>query len=219
MRDLLNAGGGQALPVRWKPDRGFYVENIFVVECEVLDDVLAALEEGLRNRKVGSHRLNEHSSRSQSIMTIYLDSETIDPEDNRLLRKHGKVSFVDLAGSEKVKESKATGNTFNEMLNINKSLLTLGNCISALADARRRSTVNHIPYRDSKLTKLLADSLGGNGLALMIACVSPASYNLMETLKTLRYASRAKSIKNRPVIQMDAREELIMQLKRQVKAL
>jgi hypothetical protein len=166
VKDLLNVGGANSLPVRWKSDRGFYVENLFIVECEVLDDCVAVLEEGLRNRKTGSHRLNEHSSRSHSILTIYLDSETIDPEDNRLIRRNGKISFVDLAGSEKVKESKATGGTFNEMLNINKSLLTLGNCISALADSKKR--LGHIPYRDSKLTKLLADSLGGSGYTLMV---------------------------------------------------
>ncbi|EPZ35610.1 kinesin-domain-containing protein [Rozella allomycis CSF55] len=227
VRDLLNIGGALTLPVRWKQDKGFYVENIFVVECDVLDDNLAVLEEGtyinagiikgLRNRKTGSHRLNENSSRSHSIMSVYLEIENIDPDDNRLIKRTGKISFVDLAGSEKVKESQASGGTFNEMLNINKSLLTLGNCISALSDPKKKN--GHIPFRDSKLTKLLADSLGGNGYTLMIACISPSSYNLNESLKTLRYANRAKNIRNKPVIQMDPRDELIMQYKRENKIL
>lgn len=186
-----------------------------MVECEVLDDCMAVLEEGLRNRTVASHALNEHSSRSHSIMTIYVDGDFVDPADGRVTKRNGKIHFVDLAGSEKVKESKATGETFNETLNINKSLLTLGKCISALADGKKRG--GHIPYRDSKLTKLLADSLGGHGLALMIACVSPSSYCVAETMKTLRYADRAKRIKNKPIIQMDPREELILQLKKEVK--
>lgn len=200
-----------SLPVRWTSERGFYVENLFIVECEVLDDCFAVLEEGLRNRKTGAHRLNEHSSRSHGLMTVYIESETIDPDDQRVIRKTGKVCFVDLAGSEKVKESQATGDTLTETLNINKSLLTLGNCISALADMKRKKSGNgniHVPYRDSKLTKLLSDSLGGNGITLMIACISPSSYNLHETLNTLRYASRAKRIQNRPVVQMDPREEV-----------
>ena len=90
-----------SLPVRWNNETGFYVENLFIVECEVLDDSLAVLEEGLRNRKTGSHRLNEQSSRSHSLMTIYLDSETVDPEDGRIIRRKGKITFVDLAGKKK----------------------------------------------------------------------------------------------------------------------
>ena len=219
VQDLLNPTNS-ALPVRLSTEKGFYVENLFVVECEVLDDCLAVMEEGLRNRRVASHSLNEHSSRSHGLMAITIESETTDPEDGRIIRKKGKMTFVDLAGSEKLKESKATGDTLTETLNINKSLLTLGNCISALADMRKkRNGTTHIPYRDSKLTKLLSDSIGGNGLALMIACISPSGHNINETLNTLRYASRAKRIHNRPVIQMDPREELIMRLKEDVKKL
>lgn len=99
-------------------------------------------------------------------MTLYIDSETVDPDDGRPVRKNGKISFVDLAGSERVKETKAVGEVLTEAHSINKSLLTLGKCISALADPKKR--VGHIPYRDSKLTKLLSDSLGGTGLALMV---------------------------------------------------
>jgi hypothetical protein len=97
VQDLLNPSS-TSLPVRYGTEKGFYVENLFVVECEVLDDCLAVLEEGLRNRRIASHRLNEHSSRSHSIMTIYIESENIDQDDQRVIRKTGKVSFVDLAG-------------------------------------------------------------------------------------------------------------------------
>jgi hypothetical protein len=120
-------------------------------------------------------------------------------------------------GSEKVKETKSTLYTFNEALSINKSLLTLGKCISTLADPRTRS--GHIPFRDSKLTKLLADSLGGRGSALMIACVSPSYNNLHETLKTLRYAMQARKIQNRPMIQLDPQEELVISFKTEIQLL
>ncbi|KXS13177.1 kinesin-domain-containing protein, partial [Gonapodya prolifera JEL478] len=165
VHDLLTSHP-QPLSVRYKPNLGFYVENLFVVECEVLDDALAVLEEGLRNRTVGSHKMNEHSSRSHAVMTVHVDS--YDPVVG--VTKSGKITFVDLAGSERVSDTDSTGATFNEALSINKSLLTLGNCISALSDPKRKKG-GHIPYRDSKLTKLLMDSLGGNGFALMANCL------------------------------------------------
>lgn len=177
--------------------------------CRLNVDHPWLLVTGLRNRKVASHNLNEHSSRSHSIMTVSIESETVDPDDQRLIRKSGKISFVDLAGSEKIKESKVAGQILTETFNINKSLLTLGICISALAEMKRKKlTTQHVPYRDSKLTMLLSDTLGGNGVALMIACISPNGLNLNETLSTLRYASRAKHIQNKPVIQIDPREEV-----------
>jgi hypothetical protein len=145
-------------------------------------------------------------------MTVLIESETVDPDDQRSIKRKAKLTFVDLAGSEKIKESGATGEMLTETLSINKSLLTLGNCISALADQRRKktgtTTAAHVPFRDSKLTKLISDSLGGDGAALMIACISPSGMNVNESLNTLRYASRAKRIKNKPIIQMDPREEV-----------
>nr|KAJ3418463.1 Kinesin- protein 12 [Polyrhizophydium stewartii] len=216
VQDLLNPQNA-TLPVRWSAERGFYVENLFIVDCDVLDDSLAVLEEGLRNRTVAAHDMNEHSSRSHSILTIYLETQAMDASEGRPVKHHGKISFVDLAGSEKVKESKASGDTFTEALSINKSLLTLGICISSLADPRKR--LGHIPFRDSKLTKLLADSLGGHGMALMIACVSPGAVNMQETFKTLRYAAKARKIQNRPVIQLDPREEMVLILKREIMGL
>ncbi|KAL1442111.1 hypothetical protein MTO96_000007 [Rhipicephalus appendiculatus] len=157
---------------------------------------------GRKNRQVRSHDMNEHSSRSHSILTISLASEVHDPDDpNTFIRRQGKLSLVDLAGSEKTKKTRSRGSTFVEANNINKSLLVLGNCISCLADPKRRT--GHIPYRDSTLTKLLADSLGGTGMALIIACVSPSASNAHETINTLR----------------TPRELLILSLRREVRLL
>ncbi|XP_071178806.1 uncharacterized protein [Mytilus edulis] len=175
-------------------------------------------DSGMRNRQTGSHGLNEFSSRSHSMLTLTVDTEQVDPDDENLyLTKRGKLTFVDLAGSEKVKDSGSSAEMLIESNNINRSLLVLGNCISSLGDPKKRQ--GHIPYRDSKLTKLLADSLGGNGVTLMIACVTPSAYHVHETTNTLRYASRAKRIKSKPVIKMDPREKLILSLKREIKIL
>ncbi|KAL3857944.1 hypothetical protein ACJMK2_012569 [Sinanodonta woodiana] len=174
--------------------------------------------EGMRNRQTGSHGLNEFSSRSHSMLMLTVDSEQQDPDDENLyITKRGKLTFVDLAGSEKVKDSNSTAETLVESNNINRSLLVLGNCISSLGDPKRRH--GHIPYRDSKLTKLLADSLGGNGVTLMVCCITPSSHHASETMNTLRYASRAKKIQTKPVVKMDPREKLILSLKREIKVL
>nr|XP_006816819.1 PREDICTED: kinesin-like protein KIF12-like [Saccoglossus kowalevskii] len=216
VKDLLNPSQRDNLLVRWSKTKGFYVENLFLVECETIDDMLAVLEEGLSYRQTGSNNINEHSSRSHSMLTIFIDSEVVN-DDTLYITKQGKLSFVDLAGSEKIKELGNTGDLLSETTNINKSLLTLGNCISSLSDPKKKN--GYIPYRDSKLTKLLADSLGGNGVTLMIACVSPSTYSVSESMNTIRYANRAKKIKNKPVIRMDPREKLIMSLKRECKLL
>ncbi|XP_073813749.1 kinesin-like protein at 54D isoform X1 [Musca autumnalis] len=216
--DLLNPGSQRKpLSVRWsKKSGGFFVENLFTVDCEELDDLLAVLEEGMRNRAVGSHAMNDHSSRSHTILTVHIISEQ-QTDGGVFLSKHGKINFVDLAGSELTKKTMSEGKTLEEANNINKSLMVLGYCIASLSDNKKR--FGHIPYRDSQLTKLLADSLAGNGVTLMIACVSPANYNYAETLNTLRYASRAKRIRTKPVIMMDPREALILSLKRDINAL
>ncbi|XP_029165311.1 kinesin-like protein KIF12 isoform X2 [Nylanderia fulva] len=216
--DLLNPGTSRKpLAVRWsKKTRGFFVENLFTVECEELDDLLAVLEEGMRNRSIGAHNMNEYSSRSHSILTVTIISEQA-MENGVFISKQGKINFVDLAGSEMTKKTLSEGKTLEEANNINKSLMVLGYCIASLSDGKRKG--GHIPYRDSKLTKLLADSLAGNGVTLMIACVSPARSNASETLNTLRYAARAKKIATKPLIVMDPREALILSLKREVGAL
>lgn len=142
--------------------------------------------------------MNATSSRSHSIFTITIESSEMG-EDGQEHYKVGKLHLVDLAGSERQSKTGATGDRLKEATKINLSLSALGNVISSLVD--KRST--HIPYRDSKLTRLLQDSLGGNSLTLMIATLSPASYNYDETMSTLRYANRAKSIKNKPTINED----------------
>ncbi|CAB4063880.1 KIF12 [Lepeophtheirus salmonis] len=229
--DLLNPGTKRSnLAVRWnKKSRAHVVDNLFSIECDELEDLLAVLEEGLRNRAIGTHNMNEHSSRSHTILTVYIQSEEKAVSENNngvFITRHGKINFVDLAGSEMTKKTKSEGKTLEEANNINKSLMVLGYCIAQLSNQKKTDRILHVPYRDSKLTKLLADSLAGNGVTLMttrekhwkqIACVSPAKSNLSETSNTLRYAARAKKIKTKPVIVMDPREALIVSLKRELK--
>lgn len=125
-----------------------------------------------------------------------------------------KFHFVDLAGSERAKRTGATGSTLKEGISINQGLLALGNVIAALTDETRKGA--HVPYRNSKLTRILQDSLGGNSRTSMIACVSPAEFNFDETLNTLKYASRARNIKNKPIVNRDPNSALIAQLRQQV---
>lgn len=154
----------------------------------------------MKNRHHGSHELNKDSSRSHSLLTIYLISEKTNDADGIVFKKYGKISFVDLAGSERLKETKSeTQVMLKETGNINKSLFTLGKVISMLSTGKSMSA-KYIPYRDSKLTMLLQDSLGGTSKALMIACVSPSEAYAEETLCTLNYACRVMNIKNKPVV-------------------
>ncbi|RHX97846.1 hypothetical protein DYB36_004275 [Aphanomyces astaci] len=205
--DLLNAASG-ALNVRWNDRNGFYVQNLLVVQCDSMDDVMAVVDEGHRNRR---HEMNKDSSRSHSILTITLDQEVLDPNDGHSVVKYGKMSFVDLAGSERLRDTKSAN--AEETSSINKSLLTLGKVIAALGT--KSNTQVFVPYRDSKLTKLLMDSLGGNSLTLMIACVSPSPVVMEDTLSTLNYATRAKNIQNKPTVQMDPKESLILGLRKE----
>lgn len=135
------------------------MEDLLVVECTSQPDLVAVLHEGMKNRKSGSHELNKDSSRSHSILTIYLISESKD-QNGHVFKKYGKISFVDLAGSERLKESKSDGEMVKETGNINKSLFTLGKVISSLSGKKNTLDSKHVPYRDSKLTMLLMDSLG-----------------------------------------------------------
>ena len=213
VRDLLNPGSG-VLHTRWNSKKGFFVENLLVVDSHTIDDLIAVLHEGVRNRKTGSHELNKDSSRSHTIMTIYVISEI--SEGGHMYKRYGKVYFVDLAGSERLKETKSAGGMLKETGNINKSLFNLGKVISSLGDKKNRVLPQHIPYRDSKLTMLLMDSLGGAARTLMIACVSPATVYVEETMSTLNYASRAMNIKNRPLLQVDSTEQTIIGLRREL---
>lgn len=237
VRDLWNPSSG-ALSIREYPPgywRGFYVEDLYIFECTNVDDMLFMLAEGMSHRAVGSHSLNKDSSRSHSMLTFYLESE--EEENGDPYVKFGKISFVDLAGSERLKETQGVGErqdfqaTFrsrarmkgDEMLketgNINKSLFTLGKVISALGGASKAGAPHYVPYRDSKLTKLLMDSLGGASKALMFACCSPADSYLEETLNTLQYAARTRNITNKPAVQVDPHEELVRELRKELKIL
>ncbi|NXX55919.1 KIF12 protein, partial [Scopus umbretta] len=213
VRDLLSPGPPCALPLRWSKTRGFYVENQLSVDFESLEAIahllLQALDTppaGSQRRQTSAHALNRHSSRSHALLTIHVRSRaggaehhpppTRIPQPSACPSKQGTLCFVDLAGSERVKETGSSGELSVEANNINRSLLALGHCISLLAKPRGKRT--HIPYRDSKLTRLLARSLGGSGVTLMVACISPSSRCLSETLSTLHYASRARRVTTRP---------------------
>ena len=215
IRDLLNPTSG-VLHCRWNVKNGFFVENLLIVDCTNLNDLLAVLREGLRLRRSGSHELNKDSSRSHTILTLYIIKE-FTGDDGNIFRTFGKMCFVDLAGSERLKESKSQGEMIKETGNINKSLFTLGKVISCLSSKKKQGL--HIPYRDSKLTMLLMDSLGGTAKALMIACVSPSSVYTEETISTLNYATSTMNIKNQPVIQMDAKDQIIYDLGREIQLL
>ncbi|XP_011359237.2 LOW QUALITY PROTEIN: kinesin-like protein KIF12 [Pteropus vampyrus] len=161
--------------------------------------ILRTLGKGLSRRRSSAHTLNQASSRSHALLTLYISRQTsqqVSPVDPGEHPVGGKLCFVDLAGSEKVAATGSRGELMLEANSINRSLLALGHCISLLLDPQRKQS--HIPFRDSKLTKLLADSLGGHGVTLMVACVSPSAQCLPETLSTLRYASRAQRVTTRP---------------------
>jgi kinesin family protein 3/17 len=169
------------------------------------------MEQGWKNRSVGATLMNADSSRSHSIFTIYLERMETQLSDENNIRK-GKLNLVDLAGSERQAKTGATGDRLKEATKINLSLSALGNVISALVDGKSK----HIPYRDSKLTRLLQDSLGGNTKTLMVACLSPADNNYDETLSTLRYANRAKNIKNKPKINEDPKDALLREYQEEI---
>ena len=187
VRDLLSKSATNKLDLKETPDSGVFVKDLtsYVVkstrECDKLRDF------GAKNRHTGATAMNQDSSRSHSIYTITVEScET--RADGSSSIKMGKLNLVDLAGSERQSKTQATGDRLKEATKINLSLSALGNCISALVDGKS----THIPYRDSKLTRLLQDSLGGNTKTVMIANMGPADYNYDESISTLRYANRAK---------------------------
>ena len=158
--------------------------------------------------------MNADSSRSHSIFTVNVEMCEQDNEGEEHYRA-GKLNLVDLAGSERQSKTGASGDRLKEATKINLSLSALGNVISALVDGKSK----HIPYRDSKLTRLLQDSLGGNTKTLMIAALSPAADNYEETLSTLRYANRAKNIKNKPKINEDPKDAMLRELQEEINLL
>ncbi|KAK9915787.1 hypothetical protein WJX75_004111 [Coccomyxa subellipsoidea] len=200
--DLLSPSEAH-LQIREDAARGTYVENLCEEEVSSVDDVARLLARGQAARRVGETNMNRESSRSHSVFTCTLQSSTTDESGiTNILRS--RLNLVDLAGSERQKSSGAAGERLREASSINKSLSSLGLVIMSLVDVQRGAQ-RHVPYRDSRLTYLLQDSLGGNSKTIMVANISPASANLAETISTLRFAQRAKSIKNKAVVNEDTR--------------
>ncbi|CAK6960965.1 kinesin-like protein KIF17 [Scomber scombrus] len=214
VRDLLGNDTKQRLELKEHPEHGVYVRDLSMHTVHSVGECERIIEQGWRNRAVGYTLMNKDSSRSHSIFTIHLEICNTDGDGQDHLRA-GKLNLVDLAGSERQSKTGATGERLREATKINLSLSALGNVISALVDGRSK----YIPYRDSKLTRLLQDSLGGNTRTLMIACLSPADNNYEESLSTLRYANRAKSIQNRPRINEDPKDALLREYQEEIKNL
>ncbi|XP_029358617.1 kinesin-like protein KIF17 [Echeneis naucrates] len=214
IRDLLGNDTKQKMELKEHPEHGVYVRDLSMHTVHNVGECERIIEQGWRNRAVGYTLMNKDSSRSHSIFTIHLEICNTDAAGQDHLRA-GKLNLVDLAGSERQSKTGATGERLREATKINLSLSALGNVISALVDGRSK----YIPYRDSKLTRLLQDSLGGNTRTLMIACLSPADNNYEETLSTLRYANRAKSIQNRPCINEDPKDALLREYQEEIKKL
>ena len=223
IKDLLNTHSNTPQPyIREGPNNSIIVANSIEEVVATAQDTVSCLIRGSQCRVVGSTAMNATSSRSHAIFSIILSQRKLSPPqgdgaastttstaspadavlaaggDDEVIQS--KFHFVDLAGSERLKRTGAVGDRMKEGININQGLLALGNCISALGGEKK---AGHVPFRDSKITRMLQDSLGGNSKTLMIACISPADVNADETVNTLKYANRAKNIKNKPIINRD----------------
>jgi Kinesin motor domain len=182
------------------------------------EDAMLCLARGMLRRVTASTAMNSESSRSHAILSLHVEQQTTSGSDGMSSFVRSKFHFVDLAGSERQKRTQAVGQRLKEGIDINKGLFVLGNVISALGDPKKSGKV-FVPYRDSKLTRLLKGSLGGNHKTLMLVCISPSSSNLEESLNCLRYANRAKNIQNNAVVNVDAGTRLLAELRAQVAAL
>ncbi|KFM10328.1 Kinesin-like KIF13B, partial [Aptenodytes forsteri] len=221
VRDLLDPKGSrQSLKVREHSVYGPYVDGLSKLAVASYKDIESLMSEGNKSRTVAATNMNEESSRSHAVFKIILTHTLYDVQSGTSGEKVGKLSLVDLAGSERATKTGAAGDRLKEGSNINKSLTTLGLVISALADqAAGKNKNKFVPYRDSVLTWLLKDSLGGNSKTAMVATVSPAADNYDETLSTLRYADRAKNIVNHAVVNEDPNARIIRELREEVEKL
>ncbi|XP_044262844.1 LOW QUALITY PROTEIN: uncharacterized protein LOC123010207 [Tribolium madens] len=210
IRDLLKIKNSKSLELREITGKGVCVTHLHSQTCQSADDMLRAMRVGNKNRTSGATNMNEHSSRSHAIFQIVIEMAELHSKKVKV----GKLNLVDLAGSERQSKTGATGERFKEATKINKALSSLGNVIYALAENSQ-----HIPYRDSKLTRLLQDSLGGNSKTIMIANIGPANCNYEETIITLRYAYRAKSIKNQPIKNEDIKDAKLLALQEEIERL
>ncbi|KAK8181898.1 kinesin heavy chain [Phyllosticta capitalensis] len=218
VRDLLNPATKGNLKVREHPSTGPYVEDLAKLVVRSFQEIENLMDEGNKARTVAATNMNETSSRSHAVFTLTLTQKRHDTETNMDTEKVAKISLVDLAGSERATSTGATGARLKEGAEINRSLSTLGRVIAALADlsSGKKKNASMVPYRDSILTWLLKDSLGGNSMTAMIAAISPADINFEETLSTLRYADSAKRIKNHAVVNEDPNARMIRELKEEL---
>ncbi|KAI0211658.1 Kinesin-related protein 1 [Lamellibrachia satsuma] len=215
VRDLLNpkslkVKGG--LKVRQHSNKGFYVEQLMTVPVNSYTEIDSKINEGTKNRTVASTNMNATSSRAHTIVAINFTQKSPNAA-GQSMTKTSVINLVDLAGSERADATGATGDRLKEGAGINQSLSTLGNCIKALADMSNGKKSIIVPFRDSVLTKLLKNALGGNSKTIMIAALSPADINYDETLSTLRFADRAKAIKTQAVVNESPTEKLIRELR------
>ncbi|XP_070801749.1 kinesin-like protein KIF1A isoform X3 [Pituophis catenifer annectens] len=223
VRDLLNPKNKGNLRVREHPLLGPYVEDLSKLAVTSYNDIQDLMDSGNKARTVAATNMNETSSRSHAVFNIIFTQKRHDAETDITTEKVSKISLVDLAGSERADSTGAKGTRLKEGANINKSLTTLGKVISALAEMdsgpnknKKKKKSDFIPYRDSVLTWLLRENLGGNSRTAMVAALSPADINYDETLSTLRYADRAKQIRCNAVINEDPNNKLIRELKDEV---
>jgi len=213
IRDLLGKDSKSKLELKENPEKGVFVKDLNTFVVRNVKEIDHVMNVGQKNRTVGSTLMNQDSSRSHSIFTITIETSEPDPADPKKNKiKAGKLNLVDLAGSERQGKTGATGERLKEATKINLSLSALGNCISALVDGKS----SHVPYRDSKLTRMLQDSLGGNTKTVMVATMGPADYNYDESISTLRYANRAKNIKNKPKINEDPKDAMIREFQDEI---
>lgn len=213
VRDLLSKDIKERLELRETPERGVYVKDLKSFPVKNVKEIQHVMAVGSKNRSVGRTDMNEHSSRSHAIFIVNIEcskSDTSDPAGKPNIRV-GKLNMVDLAGSERQSKTGSTGERFKEATKINLSLANLSNVISSLVKNKP-----HIPYRDSQLTRLLQDSLGGNSKTIMVANIGPADYNYDETCNTLRYANRAKQIKNQPKINEDPKDAKLREYQNEI---
>ncbi|XP_045551428.1 kinesin-like protein KIF3C isoform X1 [Salmo salar] len=199
------------LELRESPESGVYVRDLTSCVCKSVKEIEELMNVGNQVRSVGATDMNEHSSRSHTLFLITVECSQTGPEGRQHIRV-GRLNLVDLAGSERQAKTGVHGERLKEAAKINLSLSALGNVISALADGRS----GHVPYRDSKLTRLLQDSLGGNAKTVMVATLGPAPQHYEETLTTLRYANRAKNIKNQPRVNEDPKDALLREFQKEI---
>ncbi|CAD8111477.1 unnamed protein product [Paramecium sonneborni] len=213
IHDLLSKDVKQKYELK-EGQQGVFIKDLNIVVVKTTQEMDKYMQLGTQNRSVGATAMNKESSRSHCIFTVYIECSITDGKGNERITA-GKLNLVDLAGSERQSKTQATGDRLKEATKINLSLSALGNVISALVDGKTQ----HIPYRDSKLTRLLQDSLGGNTKTIMITAISPSDFNYDETASSLRYASRAKMIKNQPKVNEDPKDALLKEQAEEIKKL